>query len=107
VNSHRCCEAPADDSRSEPFAAPTNDRKPHPLAFARHCLDIAGWIVPSVLLALMPTCPACLAVYLAGATGLGLSLSTAAYVRASLLILCITSLLYLAVRRLRRFVVVE
>ncbi|MGH8532589.1 MAG: hypothetical protein ACREV1_07645 [Gammaproteobacteria bacterium] len=106
MNTHRCCEA-ASDSRSKPFAAPTTDRAPHRLTFARRCLDIAGWIVPGAILALMPKCPACLVAYLAVGTGLGLSLSTATYLRASLLILCIASLLYLVVRRLCRFVVVK
>jgi hypothetical protein len=107
VNTHRCCEIAASDSRSEPFAAPAPDGAPHPLTFARRCLDIAHWIVPSVILALVPKCPACLAGYLAVGTGFGLSLLTAAHVRASLLILCIISLLYLVVRRLGRFVMIK
>ena len=59
VNTHRCCEVAASDSRSEPFAVPTTDREPHRLTFVRRCLDIAGWIVPGAILALMPKCPAC------------------------------------------------
>jgi hypothetical protein len=86
---------------------PTTDGKPHPLTFARRCLDIAGWIVAGAILALMPKCPACLAAYVAIGTGVGLSLSTATRLRASLLFLCVALLLYLAVRRLRRFLVVK
>ena len=107
VNTHRCCEVAASDSRSEPFAAPTTDGTPHRLTLARRCLDIAGWIVPGAILALVPKCPACLAGYLAAGTGFGLSLSTAAHLRASLLILCIASLLYLVVRRLGRFAMIK
>lgn len=95
VNMHRCC------------AAPTTDDAPHRLTLARRCLGIAAWIVPGTVLALMPKCPACLAAYLAVGTGVGLSLSAAAYLQASLLILCIASLVYLAVRRLDRFAVVK
>jgi hypothetical protein len=51
----------------------------------------------------MPKCPACLAAYVAIATGVGLSLSTATHLRASLLILSLALLLFLVVRRLRRF----
>jgi len=68
----------------------------------RRCLGFASWIVPSAILALMPKCPACLAAYVAVGTGLGLSFSTAAHVRASLLILCVALLLYQLVKRLGR-----
>ncbi|MGH7427397.1 MAG: hypothetical protein ACREJ4_03415 [Candidatus Methylomirabilaceae bacterium] len=107
MNTHRCCETAASDSCFEPFAAPTTSGGSHPRTFARRCLNIAGWIVPGAILGLMPKCPACLVAYLAVGTGFGLSLSTAAHLRAWLFILCIASLLYLVVRRLGRFVVVK
>ncbi len=100
-----CCEASASDSGSAPFAASITDAEPHPLTFARRCLDIAGWIVPSAILALIPKCPACLAAYVAMGTGVWLSLSTAMHLRAALLILSIASLLYLVATRLYPFVI--
>ena len=90
MNRPDCWEGPAGGSRSEPFAPAVHDGKPPPRAFARHWLDATGGMVASVLLA----------AYVAGATGVGLSLSAAAYVRASLLSLCIAWLLYGVVRRL-------
>jgi hypothetical protein len=107
VNTHRCCEAAANGSRFERVATPTKDGETHPLTFARRCLQIAGWILPGTILALMPKCPACLAAYVAIGTGVGLSLSTATRLRASLLLLCVALLLYLAVRRLCRVILVK
>ncbi len=107
MNTHHCCEIGAGDSRFERFAAQTEVGRWHPRTFARRCLDIAGWIVPSAILALIPKCPACLAAYVAMGTGVWLSLSTATYLRSSLLILSIASLLYLVVRRPSRFIVLK
>lgn len=47
-------------------------------------LGIAAWSVPALpaaAFALMPKCPACVAVYAALGTGMGISLTTAAHIR--------------------------
>ena len=71
--------------------------------WVRRCRKVAAWVLPGALLALMPKCPACVAAYVALWTGLGLSLSAAFYLRSSLLVLCVASLLYLVLQRLGRF----
>ena len=71
-------------------------------ALARRCGGAAGWVVPASLLALMPKCPACLAAYVAVATGIGMSASAAAYVRTSAIVACAAALLYLAAGVVRR-----
>jgi hypothetical protein len=70
--------------------------------WARRVRELVAWAVPSAILVLLPKCPACLAAYVALWTGLGLSFSTATYLRWVLLFLAITSLLFLIVARLDR-----
>jgi hypothetical protein len=91
VNAGRCCNSIGERAETRPA-------RPSYLGFA-------GWMVPGVVLAILPKCPACLAAYVAVGTGLALSAPAAAYLRTTLVALCIGSLAYLGVRRLWRCVV--
>jgi hypothetical protein len=84
VSAGRCCEAARWPPRRPSLAG------------------LAGWLVPGTVLAFLPKCPACLAAYVALGTGLALSAPAAAYLRMTLIALCIAALLYLGARRLRR-----
>jgi len=71
-------------------------------AWVRGVREMFAWVVPGAVLVAVPKCPACLAAQVTLWTGLGLSLSTATYVRRVLLFVCVASLLFLIVKRLDR-----
>ncbi len=76
---------------------------PRRASLARRSLGAASHVVPAAVLVLLPKCPACLAAWLAVGTGIGVTVSTAAYLRTALLGLCLASLGYLAARHLFRW----
>jgi hypothetical protein len=78
--------------------------KSGPATLAQRCAAVARWIVPASVLALLPKCPACVAAYVALATGLGISVTAAAYLRGGAIVICIATLLYAAAKTVRRFV---
>ena len=92
----RCCD---DESESVHETTPVVARP----TFARRLREIVGWIVPAAGLALIPKCPACLAAYVAIGTGVGLSETSATYLRMILLVTFGASLSYLAVRRVQEW----
>jgi hypothetical protein len=51
-----------------------------------------------LILALLPKCPLCVAAYIAIGTGIGISVSTAAYIRFGLLTFCVVAVLVLGAR---------
>ena len=61
--------------------------------------EVAGWILPGALLALLPKCPMCLAAYVALGTGLTLSCSSARILLRALTALCLGTLALCIVRR--------
>src|SRR5712664_4305127 len=94
MNAHHCCKD----------ATGVCDNARPPASRLRRGGEIAGWIVPSATLALLPKCPACVAAYVALATGIGIGLPTATYLRALLGVLCVASLVFITARRLRSLI---
>jgi hypothetical protein len=91
VSAHHCCQ----------IKTRTGDNVRRPASRLGRVGEIAGWLVPSATLVLIPKCPVCVAAYVALATGIGISLPTATYLRAILVVLCVASLVFIAARRLR------
>ena len=59
-----------------------------------------AWAVPgAAMLVMVPKCPMCVAGYVALWTGIGISMSTAAWLRWGMMGACVAALLFLMVRR--------
>jgi hypothetical protein len=104
VNVARCCQVASGGSVPRTARAGITDGGPALSSLARRCVDFGGWIVPSAMLALLPKCPACIAAYFAIGSGIGISMTTAIYVRMVLVLLSVASLSYFAASRGRRFI---
>jgi hypothetical protein len=65
---------------------------------------IAGWIIPSAALILMPKCPICMAMYVALFTGASISVASASHIRTAIGFFCSAVLFGLTVKGLRRAV---
>jgi hypothetical protein len=97
ISTHCRCK---DASHSGSEEAQTTNNSQKSLTFVRHYLGNTRWMVPGVVLAILPKCPICLSGYIAIATGVGISVTTATYLRMLLIILCVVSLLYFIAKQL-------
>jgi hypothetical protein len=77
-----------------------NDGK-RPTGFLGRAWQSIQWLFPATILVLIPKCPLCVAAYVALFTGVGISVSTARWIQILMLVFCLTSLAYLAVKRWR------
>jgi hypothetical protein len=82
VNMRGCCAGPESAQRR----------------FARRLTEAAGWVLPGVIVTLLPKCPACLAAWLVLSTGIGLSAPAAGRLRLLLLIVSLVPTLYLTAK---------
>src|SRR5260370_11433802 len=67
------------DTTMSAYCDAASDRKTP--TWVRRVREICAWVLPNAILGLVPKCPACLAAHVTLSTVLGLSLSTAPYLR--------------------------
>jgi hypothetical protein len=92
MNTTCCCQGEA-SAKDKNAGAPGT---------ASRLVGLAEWLIPSTILALMPKCPACVAAYVALATGIGISMPTATFIRYAMGAACVASLAFLLTRSIRR-----
>lgn len=103
MSSHLCCEIKQGGLESKQARVRKEDRSPRQShKFSERLREFAGWVLPGATLILLPKCPLCLAGYIALGTGIGLSVSGATYLRLLLIVLCVTTLFYAAIRQVSR-----
>jgi hypothetical protein len=101
VNAHPCCLARSGAMERSKAGERTSVNGPHRPSFLRRSLNLTAKAIPVVVLAVLPKCPACLAAYVAVGTGIGLSLTTVTYLRLSLIVACVASLIFFAAKMIR------
>jgi len=84
MSTHTCCQ------------------KPGQAGWRGRIRKVAGWLLPGTVLALMPKCPMCLAAYVALGTGITMSYASAHILMRVLTWLCISALVFCALRRMLR-----
>jgi hypothetical protein len=100
-----CCAAISTGSNRVTAGARAARGGPRLRTLVRRGREVAGWIVPGGILALLPKCPVCIVAYFVIGSGIGISVSTATYLRMGLVILCVSWLSYFAISCGRRFFV--
>jgi hypothetical protein len=96
-----CCDHQLKGPPAGDTSPPKRSRRGGRGGLLRRGIGLVEWIVPVTMLALMPKCPMCVIGYVAIATGVGISFSTATYLRIGLIAVCIASLMYLVWRKVR------
>src|SRR5882762_11640535 len=95
-----CCETDA----IEPAPAESSSAQHPRESVAGRVIAAARWILPGAVLALLPKCPMCIVAYVAFATGIGISIPSAEYLRIAIAILCSGLIVYFGLRPLRRLI---
>jgi hypothetical protein len=97
-----CCSMAASTAGSNRHTAA--DGKAHPPRVVHRRFAWAKCSLPTLILALLPKCPACLAAYVALGTGISLSVAAASVLRTVLIGVCVATLAWVLVSTVRSVV---
>ena len=81
MNHSSCCTGKASTARNSSIKAA--DAKAHPSPVSRHGFALAKCSLPTLILALLPKCPACFAAYMALGTGISVSVASVVWIFAN------------------------
>jgi hypothetical protein len=92
MNTLTCCQTAANAANKE---AKTAGGQAHPSSAKQRGFALTKFSLPTVILALLPKCPACFAAYIALGTGISLSVQAASVLRSTLIAICVAALVWL------------
>lgn len=93
MNKASCCNVTTGATRNTLIE--TADGNVHPSSIRQRRFTLARFSLPTLILVLLPKCPACFAAYLALGTGISVSMATASVLRTLLLGICVSSLVWI------------
>ena len=99
MNTLSCCQTTASAARN--ISSKTADDRAPPSSAKRHRFVLAKFSLPTLILALLPKCPACFAAYIALGTGISVSMAAASFLRTLLMGICVAALLWILTSALR------
>src|SRR6476646_2153087 len=92
MNTLTCCQTAANAAHND---AKTAGGKAHPSSAKERGFALAKFSLPTLILALLPKCPACFAAYIALGTGISVSVATASFLKTLLIAICVGILVWL------------
>jgi hypothetical protein len=99
MSAAHCCAMPRKTKMrtpgNGPYIAPSSQRASR----LRRARRFSVLVIPGTFFVLLPKCPMCLVAYVALATGIGISLTTATYLKLAVASLCVTWVAYVALKR--------
>ena len=99
MNELTCCRTTASTARN--ISNRTANGEIHPSSARRRGFKFVRFSLPTLILVLLPKCPACFAAYVALGTGISVSVAAVSLLRNLLIVICIASIVWIVASALR------